>query len=190
MWTFYHRIQCFTPIFLPNIDHCLQWEAIQNDNPDVKVFTDSSGMEGKIGMEAVICIQRWKTQNQTMIPAGITITSYSIWGRRYRCCAGDQTNFQWVEYVVSHHLYWQLSFYCSHTTNQTQPRSLHFWHTTWKHHLTTEKTSWHRNKNKMGTRAQWGGRQWVHCWRSKESNCRGKQKCEETTKTPQENTAT
>jgi len=29
-------------------------ETIQNDKPDVKVFTDGSGMEGKIGAAAVL----------------------------------------------------------------------------------------------------------------------------------------
>ena len=29
-------------------------EAIQHDNPDVKIFTGGSGMEGNIGMAAVL----------------------------------------------------------------------------------------------------------------------------------------
>jgi len=113
-------------------------EVIQNDNPDVKVFTDGSRMEGWIGASMVL-YRNGRLQTTLWHQLG-SMSTYCIWGRRSWHPTRDKTDKQQVGNTVSQHLYWQPSlYYCNHT-DKTICRLLHIQCLPQQHHGTTEKT--------------------------------------------------
>ena len=80
--------------------------AIQNDNPDVKVFTDGSGMEGKIRATAVLYRNRnLKTKLRYQLGSQQHHTVYK--GEGIGAVLGTKliSNFQGMEHTVSKHIY-------------------------------------------------------------------------------------